>query len=79
MIDTTERAVQIARVRALVRSGAAEKIRVASGLTISEVARAVGVYPSTVFRWESGSRVPRGERAVRYLQLLERLLGRENR
>jgi len=79
MIDTTERTVQIARVRALVRSGAAEKIRVASGLSKSEVARAVGVYPSTVSRWESCSRVPRGERAVRYAQLLERLLGRENR
>lgn len=48
-------------------------IRQHANLTRAEVARAVGVDPSTVSRWESGERRPRGAAAARYADLLRRL------
>lgn len=66
-------AVSLARVRALVRAGEAERIRKAAGLSLGEVGASVGADPSTVHRWERGDRVPRGARAIAYLDLLERL------
>ena len=48
-------------------------IREAAGLSMHEVARAIGADPSTVFRWESGERVPSGELAVAYRDFLVEL------
>lgn len=74
-VDTTQ-LVQVSRARQLSRSGAARSIRIAAGLSMSEVARAVGVEPSTILRWEAGERTPRGEAAARYAALLEELMTR---
>jgi transcriptional regulator with XRE-family HTH domain len=62
--------VSLSAVRALVRSGAARSIRVAAGLSLAEVSQAVGVSTVAVYRWERGERIPRGEPALRYGDLL---------
>jgi DNA-binding transcriptional regulator YiaG len=67
---------QLSRVRALSRSGAAKSIRLAAGLSLGEVARAIDVTPATVLRWERGERVPTGKRALHYLTVLESLMRR---
>lgn len=65
---------RLAQVRALASSGAARSVRLAAGLSLGEVARTLGVSPSTILRWETGERSPRGELALRYTDLLDRLL-----
>jgi transcriptional regulator with XRE-family HTH domain len=67
--------VDLSRVRQLTRSGAARSVRIAAKLSLSDIGDAVGVTPSTVFRWENGQRAPRGEAALRYVALLDRLMG----
>jgi DNA-binding transcriptional regulator YiaG len=42
-------------------------------LSQSEVARAIGVSPATIWRWESGDRRPQGEAAVRWVRFLHSL------
>lgn len=68
--------VALAHVRTLVRSGAARTARIAGGLSYREVADFIGASPATVHRWENGQRMPHGELAVRYGELLDRLLAR---
>ncbi len=53
--------------------GTARLIRVEAGLSLSELAQAVGVDRGTIWRWESGRRRPRGPAAERYLAALEEL------
>ena len=55
----------------MARSGYAHIVRVEAGLSLDELAQAVGVHPSTVLRWERGERVPRGEKAIAYLNQLD--------
>jgi DNA-binding transcriptional regulator YiaG len=64
---------RLVRVRDLVTSGEAHRRRLAARLSLSEVAGAVRVAPTTVFRWERGERMPQGEAALRYLRFLDRL------
>jgi transcriptional regulator with XRE-family HTH domain len=59
--------------RAAARSGHAARVRTAADLTQAEVARLVGVTPAAVSLWESGSRRPRGEAALRWARLLRDL------
>jgi len=65
--------VRLAAVRSLADSGRARSIRRAAGISLQEVANVVGVRASTISRWESGQRVPRGDAALRYARLLHRL------
>ncbi len=44
-------------------------------LTQAEVGAALGVTHAAISQWESGNRVPRGDQAVRLLQLLEDAAG----
>lgn len=69
----TEDLVDLTDVRALARMGVARSVRLAAGLSLAEVAEAVGVVPVTVYRWETGERSPRGEAALRYKSLLDEL------
>lgn len=57
-------------MRDMVHGGLVRDLRVDAGLTLSEVARAVGVTPAAVHLWERGARIPRGKPAVRYARLL---------
>ncbi|MDP8931597.1 MAG: helix-turn-helix domain-containing protein [Actinomycetota bacterium] len=70
---TQTKALRLARVRAVVVSGEAQRLRKAARLSISEIAAACGVDQSTVWRWERGRRVPRGERALKYGELIDSL------
>lgn len=65
----------LSRLRRLCRSGEARRIRSESGVSLSEMASAIGggTQPSTVQRWETGQRAPRGETALRYLEQLDLL------
>jgi transcriptional regulator with XRE-family HTH domain len=63
----------VAEVRDLIRTGQARAIREAAGLSLSDLAGALGVWPSTVLRWERGDRRARGPAAARYYRLLGRL------
>jgi DNA-binding transcriptional regulator YiaG len=70
---TDTQVLRLAEVRAAVTSGEAERLRTAAQLSIGEVARACGVDQSTVWRWERGTRRPRGEAALLYGQLIDSL------
>ena len=47
--------------------------RIAAGLTMQDVAEALGVHVTSVLRWERGKRKPRGANAERYAVLLQDL------
>jgi DNA-binding transcriptional regulator YiaG len=61
------------RVRALARTDRLRELRDIAGLSQSDVARALGVAPSQVSRWESDETHPSGRRALELLELLEDL------
>jgi transcriptional regulator with XRE-family HTH domain len=70
----------IVEARQTVKSGRATELRRTAGLSQGELAALVGVAPSAISRWESGSRVPRPDEAVAYgrvLRKLEALIGPE--
>ncbi len=55
------------------KSGRAKQIRVDAGLSQAELGADVGVTYQAISRWEANERVPHGEVAVRYLQVLRQL------
>ncbi|MFI6469007.1 helix-turn-helix domain-containing protein [Streptomyces sp. NPDC050516] len=65
--------LRLVRVRTEASSGAARLARIKARLSLSEIAELCGVDPSTIWRWERGKRVPRGEPALRYGQVLDDL------
>jgi DNA-binding XRE family transcriptional regulator len=69
----TRDVVAISRIRALAASGEARAIRERAGVSQAEVAKAIGVVPSSVTHYENGCRVPRGDVALRYGRILDRL------
>ena len=76
-MDMYERILQLARVRAMARSGVAREIRENAKLSLSEVATAVGCSASAVHRWETAGRAPTGDLALAYLEVLDRLSNSE--
>ena len=48
-------------------------LRVAAGLTQADLAAELGVSRAAVARWESGTRVPRGDYRITYAALLREL------
>jgi DNA-binding transcriptional regulator YiaG len=48
-------------------------IRLATGATLEDVGRAVGVSKQAVHSWEAGVTKPRGETLVRYITVLDTL------
>lgn len=62
--------LELSRMRDMVHGGMVRDIRIGAGLTLAEVARDVGVVPSTIFYWEKGRNVPRGDAAVKYARLI---------
>jgi DNA-binding transcriptional regulator YiaG len=65
-----EQILLLAATRLRTRDGTAKAIRERAGLSASEVARLLGVSQPTVSNWENGKRVPRGEPAMKYAELL---------
>ena len=72
-IADVDKLAALAEVRALIESGRARELRLQARLSLSEVADAADVGVSTVARWEAADRRPRGEPALRYLAVLQRL------
>jgi DNA-binding transcriptional regulator YiaG len=68
--------LELAAVRKLARTGKARRIRLRADVSLREIAAPLGVSPVTVFRWETGERSPRGEKALAYAELLHRLEAR---
>lgn len=65
-----------AEVRARMRlptPSMAREVRRAAGLSQGRIAKELGVTRITVSRWESGTRAPRGELLVSYVDLLDQL------
>jgi transcriptional regulator with XRE-family HTH domain len=50
-------------------------LRERAGLSQCDIAGVLNVTRPAVTRWESGTRAPRGELRLRYVELLERLAG----
>lgn len=65
----------ISWTRQAARSGAARAIREAAGLSVRELAEAVGVSPAAISRYERGLRSPRAGIAERYGRALRQLAG----
>lgn len=65
--------VELAEVRRLLSSGEARRIRVASGLSLSEVAGVLKVSTGAISRWENAKRRPGGRAALAYGHLLAEL------
>jgi len=66
-------ALLLVKARHLSRSGEAARIRIAAGLSQSEVAATCGVAYATISRWEAATRTPRGRAAIRWARLTARL------
>lgn len=63
----------LTRVRSLAASGAARTIRCRAGVSLAEVASGCTVTATTVWRWETGQRVPHGAPAIIYGEILAAL------
>jgi DNA-binding transcriptional regulator YiaG len=63
----------LAKARQLAVSGEAQKIRDAAGLSLRDIAAAVGVSQTTVWRWERGAQAPHGPGATAWALLLRDL------
>jgi transcriptional regulator with XRE-family HTH domain len=68
---------QLLAARELSQSGRARELRQRAGLSLYEMAAAVGVAAATIHRWEHGQRRPHGEAALRYGAVLDLLARRE--
>jgi transcriptional regulator with XRE-family HTH domain len=55
--------------------GSAKTLRELNGLSLAEVGRAIDTSAATIWRWERGDRIPRGDLALRYGALLAELSG----
>lgn len=63
----------LAKARRLASTGEALNIRLEAGLSVGDVARAIGGNVSTIWRWERGQRAPRGGAAIAWAQLMNEL------
>lgn len=72
-LTPVERLSVVSRVRQAIREGHVREIRQQAAVTQAELAASIGVSPSCVSHWESGTRLPREETALRYGSLLEML------
>lgn len=63
----------VARARRLASTGDAKRLRESSGLSVSEVAAAIGVSRTALWRWEAGQRAPRGAAASAWAAFLNEL------
>lgn len=72
---TTDDLLLLRRTRSRVKSGAARSVRIDSGLSRLEVARAAEISERSLIRWEQGRTTPHGPAALRYGRVLDRLMG----
>jgi DNA-binding transcriptional regulator YiaG len=70
---TRTRAEQLAASRDMSATGRGREIRIRARLSQDDVAQDCDVSGAAVSRWETGQAMPRGEAALRWLDLMERL------
>lgn len=70
---TEAQLMRLKKLREQTVSGEAKRLREDARLTQPELAAALGVPPSTISLWENGKRAPRGEKALRYAELLDKI------
>lgn len=70
---TTRELLLVAKARRLSQSGEGAEARANAGLSLSEVADAIGLSPSALSRWEHAERTPRGTRAAAWAELISEL------
>lgn len=70
---TSKDVLRLAAARTHAATGTGKAIRIQAGLSMAEVAKAVGVAEPTVWRWERGDHKPRGAAAIRWAELLHDL------
>jgi transcriptional regulator with XRE-family HTH domain len=71
-----KKTTRIARLNRLCQTGEAREIRIRAGVSLALVAEDAGTpYPGNVSRWENAKRLPKGEAALRYLEVLDELAG----
>jgi DNA-binding XRE family transcriptional regulator len=63
----------LAEAREAAATGSGAKLRQAARLSRAELGRAAQIDEASVWRYEAGKRVPRGESAIRYAKALRRL------
>ncbi len=68
---------RVAELREWITTGYARDLRVAAGLSQALAAQDCEVTASTVHRWETGGRLPRGRNITAYHAFLARLVERE--
>lgn len=67
------RSERLQRLRQRTTSGEARRIRQLARLSLDDVATDIGTDASSISRWERAESLPRGEAAIRYARLLDRL------
>lgn len=67
---TKNEIILLVKARRLASSGTARALRLNAGLSLREVADALGTSHGTVWLWERGQRVPRGAAALAWAALL---------
>lgn len=70
---TPHELVQLTVARRHAKEGTGRAIRVAAGLSMREIADAIGASESRLSRWETDNARPTGEPAVRWAEVLAEL------
>lgn len=71
---TTDELRALMFARAACADGRAKALRLRAGLSYRELGQAADLNPSTIAKWESGTRVPHGEIGIRYGRTLSSLV-----
>lgn len=67
---TEQELVLLIEAREAVATGRGARLRETARLSQGELSQAIGVSAGALSRWESGSRLPSGDEALRYARML---------
>jgi DNA-binding transcriptional regulator YiaG len=76
VVNATE-TLLLVRLRRLMKSGEARRIREKAGLSVRAAAGAANISVAGLWRWEAGERIPTGDSALRYAGFLGLLAPRQ--
>jgi hypothetical protein len=79
LTPATARVLGVAKARRYATSGDGRRVRLENNLSLQDIADAVGVGVNTVWRWELGRNLPRGEAGTRWCEVLDALRESQSR
>jgi DNA-binding transcriptional regulator YiaG len=79
LASATARVLGVAKARRYATSGEGKRIRQENNLSLQDIAGPVGVGVNTLWRWERGRNLPRGEAGTRWCQVLDALRESQSR